>query len=450
MMTRAVSEWLTLFGFHLGGISLEEGSPLDASVYYSLIAAGLYVLHKRHVRFSEVFRDNKWLFIFLIWGFISIVWSDFPFSAFKRWTKVIGHPIMVLVLFTEPDPIEAVTRLMKRCAYIVVPISVLFIKYYPEWGRGFSEWTGQGFNTGIAGGKNALGYDCLILGFFLFWYFLQTWAAEQSRPRRNELLLVGGLLAGIWWLFSNAQSSTCLVSFLLATLMVVILGRRCVSKEFIGTYLVSAIVLFAIAEMTFGISKYLVSAVGRDTTLTGRTEIWKQVLAFHTNPLIGVGFESFWLGDRYKTMGDLYWWQANEAHNGYLETYLTLGVIGVLILIGVILATFFKTRRELWRNFEWGRFRLGFLLAVIVYNWTESAFRALHPVWFVFYIIALDYRGSQFVSAQWSPDLSETEEEFAYGTGGAAGAQPFSYELESPPFMPQSEDQTEQDLPRLV
>src|SRR2546427_210154 len=83
----------------------------------------------------------------------------------------------------------------------------LFIKYYPEWGRGFDEWTGGAFNMGIAQDKNCLGADLLILGLFLFWYFLRTWRTEKSRARRNELILIGGLLLGGWWLLSMAHSS---------------------------------------------------------------------------------------------------------------------------------------------------------------------------------------------------------------------------------------------------
>ena len=54
---------------------------------------------------------------------------------------------MALIVLTEPDPEEALTRLMKRCAYVVVPVSILFIKYYPQLGRAFDPWTGTNEHT---------------------------------------------------------------------------------------------------------------------------------------------------------------------------------------------------------------------------------------------------------------------------------------------------------------
>src|SRR5882724_4592045 len=159
--SRQPSEWLNTFGFQAGGISVEEGSPFDACVYFTLIAAGAYVLSKRHVQLSVIIRQNQWLTIFFIYCLLSIVWSDFPFVAFKRWLKVLGHPIMALIVLTEPDPLEGLTRLMKRCAYVIVPVSIFFIKYYPDLGRGFDQWSGGAVNTGITTNKNTLGGDCL-------------------------------------------------------------------------------------------------------------------------------------------------------------------------------------------------------------------------------------------------------------------------------------------------
>src|SRR6267378_2416810 len=59
--SRQVSEWLNLFGLHVGAITLEEGSPLDAGVYFALIGGGLYVLHRRQASLSEILRNNQWL-----------------------------------------------------------------------------------------------------------------------------------------------------------------------------------------------------------------------------------------------------------------------------------------------------------------------------------------------------------------------------------------------------
>jgi exopolysaccharide production protein ExoQ len=415
--SRSVSAWLNIFGLPVtGAVSVEEGSPLDAWFYFAMIAVGSCVLVKRDVRLSEVVQKNAWLIVFLLYCFISIVWSDFPLVAFKRWIKILGHPIMVLIVLTEPDPVEAVTRLMKRCAYVVVPVSMLFIKYYDELGRSYDDWTGMPANNGIAEGKNGLGADCMILGFFFFWYLLQTWKSERSLWRRNELRLIVGFLIGIWWLLSQAHSATSFISLIVGILVVVFIGIRRVNKNRIGTYLLTALVLLVAAELTFGISGRLSEGLGRGSTLSGRTDLWEGLLRIHINPILGTGFESFWLGERLKGLEGIFFFIPNEAHNGYLETYLTLGLIGVSLLIGLFVATFRKTRLELFRNFEWARYRLGFLALVIVYNWTEAAFKTLSAVWFVFYLIAMDYPRTYLTTREVSVGALSSEEkrELAY------------------------------------
>ena len=193
MGSRSIAQWLNVFGLHNLG-SAEEGNPLDAVVYLSLIIAGLYVLNQRQVSLFQALLNNGWLMAFLLYCLIAIFWSDFPFVALKRWIKMLGHPIMALILFTEPDPAEALVRLMKRSAYVLVPFSILAIKYYPDIGREFDDWTGIAVNVGISQSKNMLGCVCLVLGFFFFCHFLTTWRTEKSRARRDELRLVGVLL----------------------------------------------------------------------------------------------------------------------------------------------------------------------------------------------------------------------------------------------------------------
>ena len=74
---RSVAQWLYILHFPIALGSPEEGNPLDAFVYFTLILAGLYVLNKRQVSLSEVFHNNGWLMAFLLYCFIAIFGPTF-------------------------------------------------------------------------------------------------------------------------------------------------------------------------------------------------------------------------------------------------------------------------------------------------------------------------------------------------------------------------------------
>jgi exopolysaccharide production protein ExoQ len=388
--SRSFSQWLYL---SRGVViqSPEDGSPLDALLFFGLIVAGYSVLRKRGVNLSTFARNNRWLIAFLVYCLISIVWSDFPLIAFKRWIKVLGHPIMVLVVLTDPNPVEAVKRLLKRIAYVLIPLSICFIKYFPEYGRGFDSWTGQPYNAGVATNKNELGCLCLIFGMFFFWNTLQALKIKNFQIRRKELILNVGFFALNWWLLSQASSATSLATMILGIAVMWLVGLPFVDRRYIGFYLVGAVIVFAALEPIFGIYATVVKGLGRNLTLTERTDVWSAVLRLQNNPIFGMGFESFWLGKRLEMLWQEFFWHPLQAHNGYIETYLNLGWVGVALLIGQFVGTFQKIQRQLTKSFEFGRLRLAFLLAIIVYNYTEAAFATVNFVWTMFFLIAIDY-----------------------------------------------------------
>ena len=401
--SRGITSWLTTLGVPLlGGPSeqgaFEEGTPLDACVYFALIGASLYILNKRQINFSQVIQNNGWLIAFLLYCFIAILWSDFPFIAFKRWIKILGLPIIALVLFTEPDFDEALARLMKRSAYILIPFSILVIKYYPEIGVKYDDWTGYPVYRGIAQSKNMMGSVCIILGLFFFWHFLKTRRRERTRTRRDELLLIGGFVLMICWILRMIQSSTSLVCILVGGVVMVAVGLRIVNKKLIGVYIVLSVAVLAVAELAFGVSGYVIELLHKDSTLSDRTRLWADILKIKFNPIFGAGFESFWLGDRVVQLHEGRTFQPNEAHNGYLETYVNLGLVGLAMLAAVIIAAYRKIRLGLLTDFQFGRFRLGALAAIVLYNFTEASFTGPQAMWLVFYIIALDYPRVEYES----------------------------------------------------
>jgi exopolysaccharide production protein ExoQ len=416
MASRPPTQWLNIAGMSLQGArSWEEGNQVDAFVFLMLTLAGIVVLCQRRVNLAEVISENAWLTVFVVYCFVAIFWSEFPFVGLKRWIKVLGHPVMVLVIFSEPAPREAFLRLIKRIAYVVLPVSILWIKYYPELGRAASEW-GDMVNSGISLGKNALGGVCMILGFVFVWYLAQVLRAQKSAARRYELYLTIALLLMTAYLLWKAHSATSWIGLLLSLLTLVLLGLRSVNKRVIGAYVVAAVVLLIIAQLTFDIYGKVVDVSGHASTIEGRGRLWEILLETDTNPVFGTGFESFWLGDRLQKIWEEVKWHPGQAHNGYLEMYLNLGAVGLSIFLGVIIATFRKIRQDLLWNVEWGRLEMGLLVAILAHNWTEAGFRGLSLTFFVFFIIAIDYWKLRVVEAQPSSDAGRLEEaELAYG-----------------------------------
>src|SRR5881296_2098839 len=162
--SRDISQWFNTVLVTDSPDQLLEGSPVDRVIYAGLLVAGLVVLVSRAERARSLLRANWPLVVFFLFCAISVLWSDYPFVAFKRWTKAMGNLLMVLVVLTDPDPRAAVRALLARTGFLLIPLSILFIKYYPELGRGFDPWTGRAYYNGVGVNKNGLGIVCLIFG----------------------------------------------------------------------------------------------------------------------------------------------------------------------------------------------------------------------------------------------------------------------------------------------
>ena len=105
-----------------------EGSPVDRAVFFSLIAAAVYVLSQRKIDWRRLLVQNKWIALYFLFCLSSIAWTDEPFVLFKRWVKDLGNPIMVLVILSEDRPYLAVGVILRRLAFLLLPLSVLFIR----------------------------------------------------------------------------------------------------------------------------------------------------------------------------------------------------------------------------------------------------------------------------------------------------------------------------------
>ena len=387
--SRFVSQWMSLGSST--DVAYSDGSAVDALYFLTLIVAAFWVLVQRQVRLGEVIANNKWLFALVAYGLISIAWSDFPFIALKRWIKTLGHPLMALVILTEPNPTAAVRTVFKRCSFFLLLFSVLFIKYLPEYGRGFDGWSGQAFNNGIGVAKNELGQVCMVFGIFFIWNLLTLKRYPDGSPPLKEIAFGLGFLGIDLWLLVLADSATSKSTMALGVVTMLALGWRIVSKRYFGTFVVFVLLTAVTIESAFNVYAQVLALLGRNPSLTDRTIVWADVLALQDQPIFGFGFESFWLGRRLDILWAKWWWKPNQAHNGYIETYLNLGGIGVFLLFGMLASTFHKISKQLLTDLDFARLRFAFLFAIVAFNYTEATFKAVHFIWTIFYIFAMDY-----------------------------------------------------------
>lgn len=386
--SRPVSQWLQRGDFADTPSAVLDGSPLDALIYGILLVLGLIALVARKQRVAAVLRTSGPVLLFFFYCGISVLWSDFPFVAFKRWTKSLGDLVMVLIVLTDLDPIAAIGRLLKRTGFVLLPVSILLIKYYPDLGRGYSRWEGTLFNVGVTTNKNLLGMICLILGLGSLWRFLQSYENERTSLRRRHLFAQGIIVGMAIWLLWLSNSMTSLSCFGLAAVLILMTHFFTIARKPIAIhFLVLTILVTSVFSLFFGGGGEVLAQMGRNSTLTGRTDIWRLVLGMGGNPIIGTGFESFWLGDRLSTVWNIYYFHLNEAHNGYIEVFLNLGWVGIALLSVLVLSSYRNITRSFRQEPETASFRLSYLLVAVIYSLTEAGFRMLNPMWLFFLLV---------------------------------------------------------------
>lgn len=402
-----------------------EGNPIDRFVFSLLIIAGSMFLLKRRINWGLLLKSNKWFFAFFIYCSISILWSQYPYVALKRWVKDVGNIIMILIILTERDHVNAVKAVFTRYIYLAIPLSVVFIKYFPDIGREYNRWTWVPSFIGVSTNKNDLGMILIVCGLFLVWdiFGVRTDQAikectdesvvdgmnesmhESMGPDRSFILGRIILMVMLAWLLIMIKSSTSIVCLLLG-IGSYFLFRIKKAAEYFGAYSI-LLVLIVLSFYVIG-PRVFISILGKDATLTGRTDLWADLLNIRIDPLIGAGYKSFWIGPWVLDLWEKYAFRVNQAHNGYLEIYLNGGLIGVGLLLAMIVATGSKLKKELLDGDNLGIFFFTLFITALISNLTEATFNALSIIWFVIILSALYYPPSSGPPLLAENEIAET------------------------------------------
>lgn len=405
LCSRPVSYWLGVGG---GG---SEGNPFDRNIYLVFWAIAVVILNRAGTNWG-VAMSNNWPLV-LLYGFMlaSCLWADSPFVAFKRWFKDLTAVFVALVILAQRDPREALEAVFFRAGLVLFPVSVLLIKYFPHHGRRYTISGGLEV-TGITGQKNSLGEMIMVVSIVLVWCLAdRARNLELAVPRRRKQLGWLLLVLGIY-LLQQSDSKTSIVCLGIGSLIVVADRLPFVGASpgrFLGV-LCSSSVLYLVLDNLFSIRGRILEALGRDASLTGRTDIWNYVLNAGSDPLLGAGYMAFWENHK-RIFIDNMWIGMNTAHSGYIDIYLDGGWVGGFFLGLMLLGVGWMVCREFLTGSHFGRLQLAMFVMMLIYNFSETTFARRSPMWFMFLLLCGNYARvfAQSLRVEPSPAASEPE-----------------------------------------
>jgi len=392
--SRPISTWMGITPLSDVNSQL-DGSPVDATILGLLLIAAIVVLLQRGKRIQWFLAANWPILLYFSYCLVSIAWSSHPDASFKRWIKAIEDLAMCLVIVTDPQPVEAIKRIISRVGFILLPASLLLIKYYGNLGRGYTP-DGEPMNTGVTTNKNMFGVMLFVVSLFTLWHFITLLNARKQPDRRRRLLAQGTLLAFGAVLLEMADSKTSIACFALGGGLIIVSGLRAIKSRPSRLYGLSlAVLLLGGFTILFGGESLVVQSMGRQSNLSGRTAIWAALIPAAHNPILGAGFESFWIGpgaeEFHHTLALQGWWQPqglNEAHNGYLEVYLNLGVLGLCLIALIFMSGYRHAVAAFRRNPSIGGLLTAYIIVSVFYNITEAGLRMMGVPW-IFLILAM-------------------------------------------------------------
>jgi O-antigen ligase len=367
---------VTLFIFSGAGVKLVLGpnadsSTTDGNTAYQLALSTIYlicvlVILLKFPRYRSVFRKSILLWVLILWVFLSAIWSCAATLTLRRSIALLGTTIVALYLANNYD-LRRLVLLLCKIFLVINFMSLVLILFFPGYGitPGYSILHGNWL--GLYTQKNNLGRIATLETVTFLLAFHQF--------KKKSMLL--GLVTSLLLLIGSDSVTSYFVAMALVFVILFLLytPRNIVLRVFFG---ISMLTVLAIAfYYSFSSFSGFVDAFGRDITLTGRTSVWK--IAYQMamqRPLLGYGYNGFWLG---LNGPSAYIWRSIgpfvHSHNGYLDLWLDLGLVGVVIFLVLFCQLFVKAFRNIKFSTKNGAlilFPFVFCLFYFMQNLTES------------------------------------------------------------------------------
>ena len=354
-----------------------DGSPILRALWlplYALIAVGL-IWRVREI--ARVCVRLPFLMGLLVLTALSFLWSIDPGLTQRRSVALLMTSAAGLYLGTRYDW-KTLLRALGAVWLMVGLASFVTALVVPEFGRAqdvhAGAWQGLYFEKNQLGGHMAL---AVLITAFL----------GLMDRRFRGIWLSGFALSALLVLMSTSKTALLAMGLGLAVLGIGALMKRGVRTS-LAVLWVSGVTT-ALLGMILWLSPALVfEALGRDASLTGRTDIWAVLVDYiKERPLLGYGYGAFWA----EGSGPGAWVRetlqrdAPPAHNGWLDVALALGAVGLVLLVLDFSMTLIRAVLAAFQTWL-GVFVLAFCAQFILFSLSESVSLQQNSILWVIYV----------------------------------------------------------------
>ena len=359
---------LFLFSQGLIGPLFADPENPDSSVVLRLIWLPVYgitlaLILARPGRYLATLGRNKLVLLVTGMTLVSVVWSIAPDTTMRRSFALIMTTLFGLWLASRWDWRELVLLIAVTFGILGV-LSTLMALAVPSLGVDHDVH---------AGAWKGLWWEKNTLGAVMGWGAISAYAALRLDPRRRWIWMALAVLCTALVLLST--SKTALLAWLLGTggAIAIALCRR--GFGFATTILVlglTGVILFTLILIVAPVE--FLELLGRDATLTGRTDIWVLLAGeVAAHPWTGFGYKAFWAVED----GPVFWvragtsWPVPTAHNGWIEVALSIGIPGAILMAVIFLQSVVRAFGRLFQGAE-AYWVLPYIALIAVVSVSES------------------------------------------------------------------------------
>ena len=357
--------------------TLENGERRESFIPMNtlLYIATAMVVWTRWRSVAKTASRMRWLLALLGWALLSTLWSTRPTETLHLAISLTLTTLSGIYLAVAFRPKQQVT-LIGIVAGMIIAISVLKI------GLGSSAFQHHAFR-GAFTTKNEMG-RLIVLAILA----LQIAPGDLRKRSLRWLALAGLAVLLLLTKSATALAIGCIVIVLIPLLRI----ARIRGPMLLPALLLILSILVGAATFAIKNTEAVFAVLDRDTTMTGRTELWKSVtLSIEKRPWLGYGLGGFWNGLTGPSLEVLrvVRWKVPHAHNGFLELALNLGLIGLAIFLVSFVATLLRGLKQFrYSTNPYLAWPLAFMSYMFLYNMTETTIVRVASIFWILYVTA--------------------------------------------------------------